>query len=121
MASTGTVVEIGDQAGLRVAQGSYSRRVAGIIAGAGNLRPGIVLGRTGATGQLPVALMGRAYCKADASCAAIDVGDLLTTAVTPGHAMKASDPARAFGAVLGKSLGALRSGTGLLPVLIALQ
>ncbi|MCP9485279.1 MAG: hypothetical protein MSC30_05435 [Gaiellaceae bacterium MAG52_C11] len=117
----GTVVEIGDDARLRVARGSYSRRVAGIVAGAGNLRPGIVLGRTGGVGQLPVALVGKAYCKADASFAAIQVGDLLTTSATPGHAMKASDPARAFGAVLGKSLGALHSGTGLLPVLIALQ
>lgn len=119
----GTVVEIGDRAGLRMARRSYSRRVAGIIAGAGSLRPGIVLGRTaaGASPRMPVALVGRAYCKADASVAAIDVGDLLTTSDTPGHAMKASDPARAFGAVLGKSLGTLRSGTGLVPVLIALQ
>lgn len=117
----GTVVEIGDYARLRVARGSYSRRVAGIVSGAGSLRPGIVLGRTGGVGHLPVALVGRAYCKADASFAAIEVGDLLTTSATPGHAMKASDPVRAFGAVLGKSLGTLRSGTGLLPVLIALQ
>lgn len=117
----GTVVEIGDQARLRVARSSYSRRVAGIVAGAGRLRPGIVLGRTGGPGRLPVALVGRAYCKADATSGAIEVGNLLTTSATPGHAMKANDPARAFGAVLGKSLGTLRSGTGLLPVLIALQ
>ena len=61
----GTVVEIGDEARLRVARSSYSARVAGIVAGAGSLRPGIVLGRTGGAGRLPVALVGRAYCKVD--------------------------------------------------------
>jgi hypothetical protein len=49
------------------------------------------------------------------------VGDLLTTSPTPGHAMKATDPLRAFGAVLGKALLPLRSGQGLIPVLIAMQ
>lgn len=117
----GTVMEISDQAHLQVARTSYSRRVAGIVAGAGSLRPGIVLGRTGGPRRLPVALIGRAYCKADASFGSIEVGDLLTTSATPGHAMRAADPARAFGAVLGKSLGSLRAGTGLLPVLVALQ
>jgi hypothetical protein len=35
--------------------------------------------------------------------------------------MKASDPAAAFGAVIGKALQPLRSGTGLISVLVALQ
>jgi hypothetical protein len=46
---------------------------------------------------------------------------LLTTADAPGYAMKAVDPARAFGAVLGKALRPLQSGQGLIPILIALQ
>ena len=46
---------------------------------------------------------------------------MLTSSDTPGHAMKASDPARAFGAVVGKALGGLASGCGLIPVLICLQ
>jgi len=37
------------------------------------------------------------------------------------HAMKARDPARAFGAVLGKALRPLQAGTGLIPILVALQ
>jgi hypothetical protein len=91
-----------------------------VISGAGSLRPGIVLGAGGA-GRQPVALAGRVCCRVDASFASIDVGDLLTTSATPGHAMRATDPQAAFGAVLGKSLGALRAGTGLVPVLVALQ
>jgi hypothetical protein len=35
--------------------------------------------------------------------------------------MKATDPARAFGAVIGKALGSLESGRGLIPILVALQ
>jgi hypothetical protein len=35
--------------------------------------------------------------------------------------MKASDRDRAFGSVIGKALERLSSGTGLIPILIALQ
>jgi hypothetical protein len=35
--------------------------------------------------------------------------------------MKATDPARAFGAVLGKAMGSLTTGVGLLPVLVSLR
>jgi hypothetical protein len=35
--------------------------------------------------------------------------------------MKAGDPGRAFGAVLGKALGDMPRGRGLLQVLVALQ
>jgi hypothetical protein len=35
--------------------------------------------------------------------------------------MKASDPSRAFGAVLGKALQSLESGKGMIPILVALQ
>jgi hypothetical protein len=51
---------------------------------------------------VPVALLGRVWCRADARGEAIEVGDLLTTAATPGHAMKACDPQRSFGAVIGR-------------------
>jgi hypothetical protein len=35
--------------------------------------------------------------------------------------MRATDPARAFGSVIGKAMRALGSGSGLVPVLVALQ
>jgi hypothetical protein len=66
-------------------------------------------------------LLGKVYCKVDAQFAAISVGDLLTTSPTPGHAMKAADPSKAFGAVIGKAMGPLNEGQGLIPILIALQ
>lgn len=118
----GTVVALDDEARLRPSGGEYDTRVVGIVAGAGGLRPGIILGRRGGgSARLPVALMGRVYCKADAAGGAISAGDLLTTAHTPGHVMRATDPLRAFGAVVGKALGGLDRGTGLIQVLVALQ
>jgi hypothetical protein len=68
-----------------------------------------------------LALVGKVYCKADAQYSPIEVGDLLTTSSTSGHAMKAQDPMRAFGCVIGKALETLKEGQGLIPILIALQ
>jgi hypothetical protein len=65
--------------------------------------------------------MGKVYCKVDARLDPIEVGDLLTTSATSGHARKASDRSRALGAVLGKALRALPGGVDLIPVLVALQ
>ena len=101
---------------------AYDTRVAGVVSGAGGLKPGIILDRRGSSdGRMPVALMGKVACKVDARYSPIEVGDLLTTSPTAGHAMKAEDPRRAFGAVLGKALRALNEGTDTIPVMVALQ
>jgi hypothetical protein len=68
-----------------------------------------------------VALTGRVWTWCDASSGPIVPGDLLTTAATPGHAMAVRDHARAQGAVLGKAMSSLDSGTGLVLVLVNLQ
>jgi hypothetical protein len=118
----GTVVVIDEEGKLRTSHQPYDRKVAGVISGAGNCRPGLVLDKKDSQpNRLPVALVGKVYCKADAQYSAVEVGDLLTTSSTPGHAMKAADPLRAFGAVIGKALGPLGEGRGVIPILIALQ
>ncbi len=101
----------------------YDKRVAGVISGAGTEYPGVCLGqRHDGSRDLPVALSGRVYVKVDATAAAIEVGDLLTTSARAGYAMKASDPAQAFGAVLGKAMQPLAKGEiGEILVLVALQ
>ena len=84
--------------------------------------PGVVLDHQGTEpNRQPLALVGKVLCKVDASDTPIELGDLLTTSSRPGHAMKAVDPQRAFGAVLGKAMGSCRSGTGVVPVLVALH
>jgi hypothetical protein len=118
----GAVMAIGDGGKLRRCAQAYDRRVAGVISGAGSYKPGIILGREGSGGnRIPLALTGRVYCRVDAGYGPVGVGDLLTTSPTVGHAMRAEDPLRAFGATIGKALRPLRSGMGLVPVLIALQ
>ncbi len=108
---------------LRLATSAYDPAVAGIISGAGGVRPGMVMAQNGseADGQHHVALTGRVYCWADAAYGAIQPGDALTTSDTEGHAMKASDRARAQGAVLGKAMTALTEGRGLVLVLVQPQ
>jgi len=118
----GIVMVIGDDGRLRPSDREYDRKVAGVVAGAGECRPAIVLGRhSSAVPRQPIALSGRTFCRVDAAYAAVGVGDLLTTSPTPGHAMKATDPARAFGAVIGKALHPLAGDTGLIPILVSLQ
>ena len=116
----GTVLVIGD-GNLRPCKEPYDRRVAGIVSGGNGYSPGIILDRVGGTNRMPVALTGKAYCNVDAQYGPIEVGDLLTTSPTPGHAMKARDPAMSFGAVLGKALAPLPSGKGMVPVLVSLN
>ena len=124
----GSVVVINDAGALGQSSRAYDKRVAGVVSGAGSFRPGIVMDRarkeeTVQAGgrRVAVALVGKVYCKVDAGYAPVEVGDLLTTSPTPGHAMKADDQGRAFGAVIGKALAPLGSGTSLVPILVALQ
>lgn len=118
----GTVMAFDENGMLRPSNRGYDRKVAGVISGAGDYRPGLILDREKfSEGRLPLALVGKVYCKADAIYGAIEVGDMLTTSPTPGHAMKASDPLLAFGAVIGKALKPLKSGQALVPILVALQ
>jgi len=118
----GTVMAIGNDGALDASAEAYDKKVAGVVSGAGSLRPAIVLDKQSSNEGRPlVALFGKVYCKADAQYAPIEVGDLLTTSDTLGHAMKACDPVRAFGAVVGKALGRLTDGCGLIPILVTLQ
>ncbi len=118
----GTVMVLGDEGTLSQSNRPYDKRVAGVISGAGDYKPGIVLDkRPSPQKRQSVALLGKVYCKVDAQYASIEVGDLLTTSATPGHAMKVSEPLRAFGTVIGKALRRLNGGQGLIPILIALQ
>lgn len=100
----------------------YDSRVAGVASGAGDLRPGLILGHDRSSGsRTPVALTGRVYCKVDATFGPVRPGDLLTTSSTPGHAMRASDRERAFGSVIGKALEAVAGGQALVPILVSLN
>jgi hypothetical protein len=118
----GSVVVLDEDGLLTESREAYDRKVAGVVSGAGSYRPAIVLDKQATPRERqPIALVGKVYCKVDAEYSPVGVGDMLTTSPTPGHAMKANDPAKAFGAVIGKALGNLSAGRGLVPILVALQ
>lgn len=116
----GTVVVAAGADEVAPASEPLDRRVVGVASGAGSFKPALRLGSKPGDQRVPIAIAGRAYCKADASHGAIAVGDMLTTSETPGHAMRVPEASAAHGAVLGKALEPLAAGTGLVAVLLTL-
>jgi len=98
----------------------YSTMVAGIYA----TKPGVI-GRRQTTikssDEIPMAMVGIVPAKASTENGPIHKGDLLVTASTPGYAMKGTDRSRMLGAVIGKAMGSLDSGKGVIEVLVTLQ
>lgn len=122
--SPGTVVVIdaAHPGELRACREPYDHRVAGVVSGAGGIAPGLHIGQKGVLdGDTPIAMSGRVYVRCSTENGPIRPGDLLTTSSTCGHAMRATDPARNQGSVVGKAMTALDHGTGLVLVLVNLQ
>jgi hypothetical protein len=100
----------------------YSTLVAGIY----STKPGL-LGRRQTTDpkssktEIPMAIVGIVPTKVSAENGSIETGDLLVTSSTEGHAMKGTDRGLLTGAIVGKALGSLESGTGVIEVLVSLQ
>jgi len=71
---------------------------------------------------LMVTLGAYAFCKVDATEAAIKPGDLLVTSATKGHACRAPRTDVKPGAIIAKALAAVAHGkTGVIPVLVSHQ
>lgn len=121
----GMVVSIDpDRAGqMLLSTKPYDRTVAGVVSGAKGLAPGLTLRpeADASDAKHPVALAGLVYTWVDSSSGPIRPGDLLTTSDTPGHAMKVTEYTKAQGAIIGKAMGSLESGRGLILVLVSLQ
>ena len=109
---------------MRIVGKAYDKTVSGIISGANGIQPGITLRQKGtiADGEFPVASIGRVWCFCDADAnGPIEAGDMLTTSDTPGHAMRVTDYNRANGSIIGKAMSPLKSGKGLVLVLVSLK
>jgi hypothetical protein len=100
----------------------YSTLVAGIY----STKPGLI-GRRQATDpkisttEVPMAMVGIVPTKVSAENGPIKAGDLLVTSSTLGYAMKGTDRSLLTGAIVGKALGNLDSGTGTIEVLVSLK
>ena len=98
---------------------SFATAVIGVY----STEPGVLAGAPDTDdplGGIPVAITGIAPCKVSAENGAIHRGDLLVTASLDGHAMLAG-PNPPQGTVLGKALGELGEGTGIIEILVTLQ
>lgn len=98
---------------------AYSPLVVGVYA----TRPGLVLTERGIDegldGLVPMGVVGVLPTKVTAENGPIRRGDLLVTAATPGHAMRADPAALRVGVVLGKALEPFDGeGPGLIRVLV---
>ena len=113
----GMVVVFDDDGRIRPCENDYDMRVAGIVSGAGGIRPALVLDRQ--ADGLAVALLGKVWTMADAGIDPIRPGDLLTSARRRGHARRVDNPSEAFGAVIGRALTPLDRGQGLVRVLVS--
>ncbi len=118
----GEVMVLTETGSLEPSCKEYDKKVVGVISGAGDYKPGIILDKQcNNVNRKPIAMMGKVFCKVDADTSAIETGDMLTSSNIPGYAMKACDPIKAFGAVIGKALASLSEGKGLIPILVVLQ
>lgn len=117
----GTVMVTDDEGRLTPSMAPYDHRVVGVVSGAGEYKPAIVLDGQAGARRAVIGLMGKVCCKVDASIAPIRAGDLLTTSSCPGHAMKATECDRSLGAVIGKALRPVESGRTIIPVLVFLR
>lgn len=116
----GDVLAIGADGLLVRTTSAYAAAVAGVYSTA----PGFVGGQDAddgvPAGTVPLAVVGVVPVKASAENGPIRPGDLLVSAATAGHAMRAgADPPQ--GTVLGKALGSLARGTGTVRMLASLQ
>jgi hypothetical protein len=98
----------------------YSTSVSGIY----STKPGTV-GRRQTTAkspdEVPMAVVGIVPAKVSAENGAIHPGDLLVSSSKLGYAMKGTDRSQMLGAVIGKAMGNLDAGTGVIEVLVTLQ
>jgi hypothetical protein len=113
------VLVIGPDGRLTRSTDPYQITVVGVY----STEPGFVGGRDmdgNASGEIPLAIMGVVPVKVSAENGAIHPGDLLVASATPAHAMRAgANPPN--GTVIGKALGSLTEGTGVIQMLIMLQ
>jgi hypothetical protein len=116
----GDVLAVGPSGRLEVSSAPYQTAVVGVYSS----RPGVLGGRGTANdtaSSVPLAVLGVVRVKASAENGAILAGDLLTTAATPGHAMRCGDVTACTGALIGKALQPLSSGLGAIEMLVSLH
>lgn len=122
VAGTVVVLDTGHRNQVTASTHAYDTKVAGVV----SEQPGVILGEAGEN-KVKVATTGRVKVKVDATCAPINIGDLLVTSDHAGVAMKSEPlmiqgrPFHSPGTLIGKALEPLERGVGEILVLLSLQ
>lgn len=117
--AAGMVMCVDDDGALAACASGYDPRVVGVVPGDGSRSSAVTFrDELRATSNAPIALIGTVYCWADAAHGPIRAGDLLTSSPTLGHAMRAGDPRRGFGSIIGKALQPLPRGRASILILV---
>jgi hypothetical protein len=103
-----------------------SERYSTLVAGIYSTKPGMIGRRQTidpklASTEIPMAMVGVVPTKVSTENGSIHPGDILVTSSTSGRAMKGTDRSLFAGAIVGKALGPLDSGSGVIEVLVSLQ
>lgn len=104
----------------RKASEPYSHMVAGIY----STKPGVTGRRQNSMkspDELPMAMIGIVPTNVSTENGAILPGDLLVASSTAGYAMKGTDKEKLTGAIIGKAMGHIEHGRGVIEVLVTLQ
>ncbi len=115
----GDVLSVAPDGQLTRSSAAHETNVIGVY----STNPGFVGGKPmdgEAPGTVPLAVVGVVPVKASAENGPIHPGDLLAASATPGHAMIAG-PHPVVGTVIGKALGELARGTGVIRMVVTLQ
>jgi hypothetical protein len=116
----GGEVRLSDRPDTQLVAGVYSTKPSVLATGNHSIDQSLA-------GTVPVAMLGIVPTKVSAENGAVKAGDLLTTARTPGYAMKSDSLVvggmRIYptGAILGKALQSLRGARGVIDVLVTLR
>ncbi|MBI3942770.1 MAG: hypothetical protein HY326_07130 [Chloroflexi bacterium] len=114
----GEVLAIAPDGRLSRSTQAYQTTVAGVFSS----QPAFLGGfEEGNQGKVPLAVVGVVPVKVSAENGAVQAGDLLVTSATPGYAMRCEERVKCIGAIIGKALGQLDKGLGIIQVLITLQ
>jgi hypothetical protein len=120
----GDVMVVDESSNRRFAlsQKPYSKSVAGVY----STKPGMLgtlhsMDSERRKEEIPMAIVGIVPTKASSENGPIRRGDLLVTSSTRGYAMKGTKRKLMTGAIVGKALEPLNSGTGVIEVLVTLQ
>lgn len=118
----GTLVITASDDMLTSSKAAYSKKIIGIVSGAGGINPGITLQQKNLLeGNTLISLWGRVYVKATNSNGDIRAGDLLTSSNFEGQVMKATSRRKSRNAIIGKALTSCNSENCLVKILIQPQ